>query len=68
MTAAVVAGQLTASVVIDRFGLFGVTRQPLTAGKLVGIALLAVGVYLIVRERSAPPAAAAGLGGGKMSP
>ena len=68
VTAAVVAGQLTASVVIDRFGLFGVARQPLTTGKLVGIALLAVGVYLIVRERSGPPPAAAGLGGGKMLP
>lgn len=51
VTAAVVAGQLTASVAIDRFGLFGVAKQPLTAGKLAGIALLAVGVYLIVRER-----------------
>ena len=68
VTAAVVAGQLTASVVIDRFGLFGVARQPLTTGKLIGIALLAVGVYLIVRERSDPPVAAAGLGGGKIAP
>ena len=68
VTAAVVAGQLTASVVIDRLGLFGVTRLPLTAGKLVGIALLAVGVYLIVRERTTPPAAASVSGGGKMFP
>ncbi len=52
VTAAVVAGQLTASVVIDRFGLFGVTERPVTAGKLLGVALLAVGVYLIVRERT----------------
>ena len=51
VTAAMVAGQLTASVAIDRFGLFGVARQPLTAGKLVGVALLAVGVWLIVRAR-----------------
>jgi transporter family-2 protein len=51
VTAAVVAGQLTASVMIDRFGLFGVARQPLTAGKLLGIAMLSAGVYLIVRER-----------------
>ena len=51
MTAAVVAGQLTASVLIDRFGLFGVTEQPITAGKLLGIALLGLGVFLIVRER-----------------
>ncbi len=52
VTAAVVAGQLTASVVIDRFGLFGITERPLTAGKLLGVALLALGVYLIVRERT----------------
>ncbi len=68
VTAAVVAGQLTASVVIDRFGLFGVTQQPITTGKLIGIALLAVGVYLIVRERSAPPPAMLVSGGGQMSP
>ena len=50
VTAAVVAGQLTASVVIDRYGLFGVEKQSLTAAKITGIALLAVGVFLIVRE------------------
>ena len=50
VTAAVVAGQLTASVVIDRYGLFGVERQSLTIGNLVGIALLAIAVYLIVRD------------------
>ena len=31
VTAAVVAGQLTASVVIDQYGLFGVEKQSLTA-------------------------------------
>lgn len=50
VTAAIVAGQLTASVVIDRFGWFGVREQPVTAAKLLGIALLAAGVYLVVRE------------------
>jgi transporter family-2 protein len=50
VTAAVVAGQLTASVVIDQYGLFGVEKQSLTAAKLAGIAMLALGVYLIVRE------------------
>ncbi len=67
VTAAVVTGQLTASVVIDRFGWFGVTPQPFTTGKLIGIALLAVGVYLIVRERTAAPAAMVDSGGGQMS-
>jgi transporter family-2 protein len=50
VTAAVVAGQLTASVVIDRFGWFGVREQPITPGKLAGVALLALGVWLVVRE------------------
>jgi transporter family-2 protein len=50
VTAAVVAGQLTASVVIDQYGLFGVEKQSLTVGKLAGVAMLAIGVYLIVRE------------------
>ncbi len=50
VTAAVVAGQLTASMVIDRFGLFGVDRQEVTATRTAGILLLIVGVALIVRE------------------
>jgi transporter family-2 protein len=50
VVAATIAGQLTASVVIDRFGLLGVAEKPLTAAKVAGIALLAAGVFLIVRD------------------
>lgn len=50
VTAAVVAGQLTASVAIDRFGLFGVEKQAITGSKLAGIVLLLVGVALVVRD------------------
>jgi transporter family-2 protein len=50
VVAATIAGQLTASVVIDTFGLLGVAQKPLTLGKMVGIALLAAGVFLIVRD------------------
>ncbi|HVP01951.1 MAG TPA: DMT family transporter [Solirubrobacteraceae bacterium] len=50
VTAATVAGQLTASVLIDGLGLFGVERQPVTATRIAGIALLALGVYLVVRD------------------
>lgn len=50
ITAATIAGQLSMSVVVDRFGLLGVQKSPITVGKVVGIALLAVGVWLIVRE------------------
>ncbi len=50
VTAAVVAGQLTASMVIDRFGWFGVDRQEVTATRTAGVLLLIAGVALIVRE------------------
>jgi transporter family-2 protein len=50
VVAATIAGQLTASVALDHFGLLDVARQPVTLLRLVGVALLAVGVYLIVRE------------------
>jgi transporter family-2 protein len=50
VTAATIAGQLTASVVVDQLGILGVAKQPLTLLKVVGIVLLAAGVYLIVRD------------------
>jgi transporter family-2 protein len=50
VTAATIAGQLSLSLVIDRLGLLGVERQPLTAAKLLGVALLALGTWLVVRE------------------
>jgi bacterial/archaeal transporter family-2 protein len=49
VAAATVTGQLTASVVIDRLGLFGLDQVPLSAERLIGIALLLVGTVLIVR-------------------
>jgi len=50
IVAATIAGQLTISVVIDHFGLVGVAKQPITALKILGIALLALGTYLVVRD------------------
>ena len=50
VVAATIAGQLTASVVIDNFGLLGIAQKPLTLAKMVGVALLAAGVFLIVRD------------------
>jgi transporter family-2 protein len=50
VVAATIAGQLTGSVVIDHFGLIGIDKQPMTIAKVVGIVLLAVGVFLIVRD------------------
>ncbi len=49
-TAAVIAGQLALSVVIDRAGVLGLDERAITWEKLLGIALLAAGTVLIVRE------------------
>ena len=49
-TAAVIAGQLAFSVVLDRLGVLGLPERALTWEKLLGIALLALGTVLIVRE------------------
>ncbi|HWX45685.1 MAG TPA: DMT family transporter [Solirubrobacteraceae bacterium] len=50
LTAAVIAGQLTIAVVIDRFGLLGVARQPIGPQRIVGLVLLVIGVALVVRR------------------
>lgn len=47
---ATIAGQLAISVVVDHFGWLGVARQPLDAVRVIGIALLAAGTYLVVRD------------------
>jgi transporter family-2 protein len=49
VVAATITGQLTASIVIDRLGILGLEQTPLTASRLVGVALLLTGTYLVVR-------------------
>lgn len=51
VVAATVAGQLALSVVVDHFGLIGVTKQPITATKVLGVVLLGLGTYLVVRDK-----------------
>lgn len=50
LTAVVITGQLAISVVIDRFGLFGLARQHIDASRIVGLLLLVAGVVLVVRR------------------
>jgi transporter family-2 protein len=50
IVAATVAAQLAVSVVVDHFGLIGVTKQPITLAKVAGLVLLGLGTYLVVRE------------------
>jgi transporter family-2 protein len=44
-----VTGQMLASVGLDVFGLFGLPRQPVTAGIVVGAVAVLAGITLIVR-------------------
>lgn len=50
ITAATISGQLTMSVLVDRFGWLGVEKEPVSAAKIAGIALLAAGTFLVVRD------------------
>ncbi len=50
VSAAIIAGQLAMSIVIDRLGVLGLPDRPLTASRLVGVALLVAGVVLVVRR------------------
>ena len=50
LTAVTIAGQLALAIVIDHYGWLGVERSPVNAGKLAGVALLALGTWLVIRE------------------
>ena len=49
VAAATVTGQLTAAVVIDRLGLFGLDQVPLSFARVAGVGLLFAGTYLVLR-------------------
>jgi len=49
VAAATITGQLTASVAIDRLGILGLEQQALSFERLLGVGLLLVGTYLVVR-------------------
>jgi transporter family-2 protein len=50
LTAVTIAGQLGLAIVIDHYGWLGVERSPVNAGKLAGVALLALGTWLVIRD------------------
>src|SRR2546423_9728441 len=49
VTAATIAGQLSTAVVLDRLGAFGLPEKQVTLARVMGVALLAAGGFLIVR-------------------
>lgn len=50
VTAATIAGQLVLSMALDRAGVLGLQERPLSVARLLGVAFLAAGVFLIVRD------------------
>ena len=50
LTAIVVSGQLAIAVVVDRFGLLGISKQHIGAPRIIGLVFLLVGVVLVVRR------------------
>jgi transporter family-2 protein len=47
LVALILAGQAAASLTVDHFGLVGFEENPVTPGRLLGIALVALGVVLV---------------------
>jgi transporter family-2 protein len=50
LVAAIVAGQMVSSVILDHYGWVGYAPQPVTAGRFVGVLLVIGGVLLIQRR------------------
>jgi bacterial/archaeal transporter family-2 protein len=49
VTAATVAGQLTSAVIIDRLGVLGLDKTPITVGRVAGVLLLFAGTLLVIK-------------------
>jgi transporter family-2 protein len=49
VVAATITGQLIGAVVADRLGILGLSETPITFDRALGVALLLVGTYLVVR-------------------
>ena len=49
VAAATVTGQLVTSVILDRIGFLGLEQEAITLPRVIGVLLLLVGTYLVVR-------------------
>ena len=49
VAAGTITGQLTTAVLLDRLGVLGLEKTPISAGRMAGVALLLAGTYLIIR-------------------
>lgn len=48
--AVILLAQYTLAALIDQYGLFGATIRPLPLGRIAGLAVMALGVWLVVRS------------------
>ena len=46
---AAIAGQLLAAIILDHYGLLGLTRQPISIEKIGGVLLVLLGAWLVRR-------------------
>ncbi len=49
LLASLVTAQMSASIILDHFGLIGYPEQPVNLGRLLGVAFLVLGVILVQR-------------------
>ena len=52
MIAAFVTGQLLGSLVIDHYGLLGLSQNPVTLSRLLGVFRLFAGLFLVIRKNA----------------
>ncbi|WP_429414410.1 DMT family transporter [Pseudomonas plecoglossicida] len=52
----VVAGQILTSVIVDHFGLMGVTSKPVSLARVAGVVLILAGVFLVQGTWAGSPA------------
>ena len=50
VTVATITGQLTLSLVLDRAGVLGLEERELSISRVLGVALVALGTFLVVRD------------------
>ena len=46
---AAIAGQLLAAILLDHYGLLGLSRQPVNVEKIAGVVLVLIGAWLVRR-------------------
>jgi bacterial/archaeal transporter family-2 protein len=50
MLCLIVAGQLISAIIIDHYGWLGFSVQPINIARILGVAFLVIGVYLILKN------------------